>query len=62
MKSGADANLTAEFHPALMLLDDAVNGSQPQPSAFADLFGCEEWLEYATLRLGIHAAAGIGDA
>ena len=43
-----------------MLLDDAVDCSQPESGALADLFGRKEGFEQAVAHDRIDAAAGIG--
>src|SRR5262249_12456614 len=50
-------------HPdmAARLLNDSVDGRQPQAAAFAELFRREEGLEYPRLRLLVYAGPGIAD-
>jgi hypothetical protein len=59
---GAFANSAADFDLPAVIGDDPVDDREPEPGAFANLFGRKEWLEDPILRFGIHAAAGIGDA
>ena len=44
-----------------VLAHDAVHGGEPEPGAFALLFGREEGLEHARARRGVHTGAGIAD-
>src|SRR5205085_8380011 len=46
---------------AARLLDDAIDGRKTEARAFAQLFGGEERLEDARLRLRVHAAARVAD-
>ena len=48
------------FDPA-QLIDDAVNGGEPEAGAFADLLGGEERFKNAAKRFGIDPAAAISD-
>src|SRR5205807_4789269 len=43
----------------VVLFDDAVGHGEAEARAFAQLFGREERLEDARLRLGVHACAGV---
>src|SRR5437764_11075925 len=43
------------------LLDDAVHGRQSEPCPLSLAFGREEWFEDVTLRLSIHAMAGVAN-
>ena len=52
---GVDRDLPAA------LLDDPVDGREPQAGALALLLRREEGLEDARLRLGVHAGAGVDD-
>ena len=61
-EGGARTDFAGDFDPALVLLDDAVDGGQAEAGAFADLLGGEERFEDAVQRLLVHAAAGVGDA
>ena len=56
------ADLARDFHPALMLFQDAVNSGQAETGAFADFFGGKEWFEDAPERGRVHALAGVRDA
>ena len=60
-KVGALADLARDFDPAVVLRDDAVNRGEAEAGAFADFLGGEERLEDVAERLGVHAAAGVGE-
>ena len=60
-ESRPHAGLAADFDPALMLLDDAINGCESKASSFAHLFGGKERLKDSLQRIGIHAATGVRD-
>ena len=62
IEGGAVAGFAGGFDPALMLVDDAVNGGQAQAGTFADFLGGEKRLEQVAQRNGIHAASGVDDA
>jgi hypothetical protein len=51
------ARLAAYIDEAVVLLDHAIDGSQPQAGAFAYRLGGEERFEQVRARLGIHTAA-----
>ena len=61
-EGGAGAGLALDGDPALMLLDDAIDGGQAQAGALADFLGGEKRLEQMAQRLVVHAQAGVGDA
>jgi hypothetical protein len=58
---GSFAGLAVDFYPPAMIGHDAVDDGQPEPGPLANIFSREERLEYPIPRLGIHAAARIGD-
>src|SRR5204863_9521908 len=53
--------LADDLDPALVLLDDAIDGRQTETGAFANALGGEERLENVGERVRIHAATGIAD-
>ena len=57
VEGAALADFAADFDPALVLLDNAIDGGQAQAGAFADFLGGEERLEDAGHGGGVHAAA-----
>ena len=61
-EGGAGAGLAFDDDPALMLLDNAIDGGQAQAGALADFLGGEKRLEEMAQGGVVHAAAGVGDA
>src|SRR5207248_1185986 len=59
---GALFDLAFDFEPPLVLLDDAIDGRQPQASALADSFGRKKRSENTGSCGSVHPTAGIGNA
>src|SRR5438445_10346898 len=55
----APPGLAVDHDVSAALLDDPVDGGEPQPRPFARLLGREEGLEDARLRLAVDAVAGV---
>ena len=58
-KGTAFAGGAGDFDPAFVLLDDAIDGRQPQSGAFANFLGREEGLEDPIQNRLVHAATGV---
>src|SRR5205814_1133018 len=61
LKGRSNAEFAHHVHPALVLLDDAINRGQPETSSLSDLFGRKERLKNSSQRFLAHSSAGIGD-
>ena len=62
VKGGSLAGLAFNFNPALVLLDDAIDGRQAKTGAFADGFCREKRLKNMRQLFGVNARAGIRNA
>src|SRR5262249_961645 len=60
-KRGPDSQLAINMSEASVLANDAVDGGEAEPSAFAQFFGGKERLEDTVEGSGGHAEACIGD-
>src|SRR5215213_9694159 len=61
VEGAALAHLAGEPDMPASLVDDAMHHRQPQPGAFSDILGGKKRFEDPSLRLKIHAVAGIAD-
>src|SRR5512141_2274057 len=61
LEGGSVPRLAGDIDEAIVLLDDAIDGSKPQADALSDLLGREERLEDMRLRFLVHAAAVVAD-
>src|ERR1700678_4226297 len=59
LKNGAGAGIAGYFDPALMLFDNAKDGGQAQPGAFANLLGREKRLENPREMFGRNTRARV---
>jgi len=59
-EGGTFADFAIHHNPALVLLNDAVDGGQPEAGAFAGFLGGEKGFEQMAQGRAVHATAGIG--
>src|ERR1051326_6913578 len=58
-ETGAFPQFAFDFHPPLMLLDDAINSRQPKTGPLPHLLGGKEWLENSAEILWRNAATSV---
>ena len=61
LEGGAFAHFAGRFNPAVVLIDNAVNGRKPQAGPLPHFLRSEERLKTTAQCFGLHAAAGVSD-